>query len=178
MGRLPEENQLNVGVIQQSIPKANVLFLTFEPRHDKTSKMSVHPAKTIRLGIPRIPRLIWQWRLRSAWADAHTHFVGFVMLRLVFLYPSIPHFLANTFWRYRVLYALCKALNTASQLVKNCHWIIVIMPPTSKKLTGHIGFGLSVRPSVCPFVTLLMQLIRDDEYVTWLTFEQIPKEFV
>ena len=38
----------------------------------------------------------------------------------------------------------------------------VFMLPTSKKLTGHIGFGLSVRPSVrvcvrasmCPFVTL------------------------
>ena len=28
----------------------------------------------------------------------------------------------------------------------------VIMPPTSKKLTGHIGFGLCVRPSVHPSV--------------------------
>ena len=26
--------------------------------------------------------------------------------------------------------------------------ITVIMPPTSKKLTGHIGFGLSVHPSI------------------------------
>ena len=33
-----------------------------------------------------------------------------------------------------------------------------VMPPTSKTLRGHIGFGLSVRSSVraspCPFVTL------------------------
>ena len=28
----------------------------------------------------------------------------------------------------------------------------VIMPPTSKKLMGHIGFGLSMRGSVCLFV--------------------------
>ena len=30
----------------------------------------------------------------------------------------------------------------------------LIMPPTSKKLKGHIGFGLSVRASVCPFESL------------------------
>ena len=30
--------------------------------------------------------------------------------------------------------------------------VLIIMPPTSKKLTGHIGFGLSVRPSVHPSV--------------------------
>ena len=78
-----------------------------EPRHDKTNKMSVRPAKTqISLGI----RPVWsvfavrmkkawvlsyplsaQRRLWSDWADAqadlslhwaHTHFVGFVMRRL------------------------------------------------------------------------------------------------
>ena len=27
---------------------------------------------------------------------------------------------------------------------------LFIMPPTSEKLRGHIGLGLSVRPSVCP----------------------------
>ena len=32
--------------------------------------------------------------------------------------------------------------------------IILIMPPTSKKLTGNTGFRLSVCLSVCPFVTL------------------------
>ena len=80
-----------------------------EPRHDKTNKTSVRPAKTqISLGIcsvwsesslstwrklgplailrrhsedsdqtRRMPRLIWvRW--------AHSHFVGFVMLRLIF----------------------------------------------------------------------------------------------
>ena len=29
----------------------------------------------------------------------------------------------------------------------------LFMPPTSKKLEGHIASGLFVRPSVCPFVT-------------------------
>ena len=78
-----------------------------EPRHDKTNKMSVRPAKTqISLGI----RPVWSvfavrmkkaWVLsyplsaqRSLWSDeadaqtdlslrwAHSHFVGFVMSRL------------------------------------------------------------------------------------------------
>ena len=30
----------------------------------------------------------------------------------------------------------------------------LIMPPTSKKLEGHIASGLFVRPSVRPFITL------------------------
>ena len=43
--------------------------VTSEPRHDKTNKVTVRPAKTqISLGI--------HW--------AHTHFVGFVMSRLIF----------------------------------------------------------------------------------------------
>ena len=29
------------------------------------------------------------------------------------------------------------------------HRYSVVMPPTSKKLTGHIGFGLSVRQEPC-----------------------------
>ena len=85
-----------------------------EPRHDKTNKMSVRPAKTqISLGI----RPVWsvfavrsiglklsssgQRRLYSDWdaqADlslpwAHTHFVGFVMPRLHKSYIWIIHFL-------------------------------------------------------------------------------------
>ena len=32
--------------------------------------------------------------------------------------------------------------------------VFVFMPPTSKKLRGHIGLGLSVRLSVCPSVRL------------------------
>ena len=85
-----------------------------EPHHDKTSKMSVRPAKT---QISLVIRPVWsesplraQWvakdpRLLHAdskysinnWADAqadlslrwaHTHFVGFVMSRLIsFLFP-------------------------------------------------------------------------------------------
>ena len=31
---------------------------------------------------------------------------------------------------------------------------IIFMPPTSEKLRGHIGLGLSVRPSVRPSVRL------------------------
>ena len=82
-----------------------ILFL-FEPRHDKTNKMSVCPSMTqISLGI----RVVWSesllslaWvlsyplstkqRLWSAWTDAqadlslrwvHTHVVGFVMSWLI-----------------------------------------------------------------------------------------------
>ena len=80
----------------------------FEPLHDKTNKMSVRPAKTqISLGI----RVVWSesslsaWRKPGSWAThwahnedwsdwadaqadlslrwAHTHFVGFVMTRLI-----------------------------------------------------------------------------------------------
>ena len=78
--------------------------LTFELPHDKTNKMTVRPAKTqISLGI----RPVWSvlavrmkkaWVLsyrlstqRRLWADAdlslrwaHSHFVGFVMRRLIF----------------------------------------------------------------------------------------------
>ena len=83
--------------------------MLFEPRHDKTNKVSVRPAKTrISLGI----RPVWsesslsawrklgvlnyplsaQRRRWSDWADsqadlslhwAHSHFVGFVMSRLI-----------------------------------------------------------------------------------------------
>ena len=78
-----------------------------EPRHDKTNKMAVRPAKTqISLGICPVwsvfaVHMKKPWilsyplstlrRLWSDWADvqadlsscrAHTHFVGFVMLRL------------------------------------------------------------------------------------------------
>ena len=85
-----------------------------EPRHDKTNKVTVRPAKTqISLGI----RPVWsestlyaQWVAKdprfihadsedwSDWADAqadlslrcaHTHFVGFVMSRLIL---CLPHF--------------------------------------------------------------------------------------
>ena len=68
----------------------------YEPRHDKTNKVNVHPAKTqrlIRVSAVRSmgssgPKLssCGQRRLSSDWADAHadlrlrwahTHFVGF-----------------------------------------------------------------------------------------------------
>ena len=81
----------------------------FEPPHVKTNEMSVHPAKTqISLGIRQTDQSAlsawrklgsvathWaqcQQRLWSDWADAqvdlsirwaHSHFVGFVMSRLI-----------------------------------------------------------------------------------------------
>ena len=75
----------------------------YEPRHDKTNKMSVRPAKT-QVSLVRVfavrstgsqgPKLssCGQRRLWSDWADAqaglslrwaHTHFVGFVMSWLI-----------------------------------------------------------------------------------------------
>ena len=49
-------------------------FAISEPRHDKTNKMSMCPAKTqISLGIRRVFDLSLRW--------AHSHFVGFVMSR-------------------------------------------------------------------------------------------------
>ena len=73
----------------------HVLVVRYEPRHDKTNKMSVRPAKTqISLDI----RPVWAESSLSAWgklgslADAqadlslrwaHTHFICFVMSRLI-----------------------------------------------------------------------------------------------
>ena len=85
-------------------------FLTLDPPHDKTNNVAVRPAKTqISLGIcpvwsasslsawRKLGSLATHWaqqrRLWSDWADAqadlslrwaHTHFVGFVMKRLIF----------------------------------------------------------------------------------------------
>ena len=63
----------------------------FEPQHDKTNKMGVHPAKTDQPGY--LPSLIslrcpHEESLADAQADlslrwAHTHFVGFVMSWLI-----------------------------------------------------------------------------------------------
>ena len=83
----------------------------FEPRHDKTNKVSVRPAKTqISLGIHPVWSvfavcmkkakvlsypLSAQRRLWSDWVDAqadlslclaHTYFVGFVMSQLIFFF--------------------------------------------------------------------------------------------
>ena len=79
-------------------------FQINEQRHDKTNKMSVRPARTqIRPGWSEYSLSAWrklgslsyplsaEQRLWSDWADAqadlslrwaHTHFIGFVMLRL------------------------------------------------------------------------------------------------
>ena len=83
--------------------------INIEPRHDKTNKLSVRPAKTqISLGIRQVwsvfaicMKKAWvlsyqlgaQRRLWSDWGDAkadqslrraHSHIVGFVMSRLIF----------------------------------------------------------------------------------------------
>ena len=88
------------------------LSVPYEPQHDKTNKVTVRPAKTqISLGIRQVwseSSLCAQWVAKdpsflhadsedwSDWADAqvdlslhwaHSHFVGFVMSRLIY----IPH---------------------------------------------------------------------------------------
>ena len=77
------------------IPQGNDL-MHYEPQHDKTNKMTVRPAKTqISLGIRPVwseSSLFAQWCLHVDSEDqadlslrwAHTHFVGFVMLRLIY----------------------------------------------------------------------------------------------
>ena len=68
-----------------------------EPRHDKTNKMSVRSAKTqISLGIHPIwseSSLCAQWVAKETSflhtdSEAHTHFVGFVVSRLLFIHSS------------------------------------------------------------------------------------------
>ena len=100
--------------------------VSFEPRHDKTNKMSVRPAKTqISLGI----RPVWSesslsaWRNFgslathwahsenwSDWADAqadlslrweHTHFVGFVMSWLI-LSLTARLWISHAVWAFKL----------------------------------------------------------------------------
>ena len=44
-------------------------------------------------------------------------------------------------------------VDSIKQMLK--HGGVIVMPPTLEKLKGHIAFGLSVRPSVCPLQNLL-----------------------
>ena len=61
-----------------------ICMYSYEPRHDKTNKMSVRPSKIqISLGI--------RW--------AHTHFVGFVMSRLICIYSYALFHLHITYRR-------------------------------------------------------------------------------
>ena len=47
---------------------------SYEPRHDKTNKVTMHPAKSqISLGVHSVLS-VFTW---------HNHFVGFVMLQLI-----------------------------------------------------------------------------------------------
>ena len=121
-----------------SIVKITFAFILFEPRHNKTNKMTVRPAKTqISLGIcpvwsesslstwRNLGSLATHWSewvnaqadLWSDWVDAqaalslcwvHSHFVGFVMRRLIY---SILHGL-----EYR---NVPKFSNRSEQTVKN-----------------------------------------------------------
>ena len=97
---------MNYDVLSNHIPHDKMS--KYEPRHDKTNKVSVRPAKTqISLGIHPVwseSSLCAQWvgkdpsflradsEVWSDWADAqadlnlrwaHSHFVGFVMSRLI-----------------------------------------------------------------------------------------------
>ena len=99
---------------QSLLPAWRNLVNTYEPRHDKTNKVTVRPSKTqISLGNRPVfavrMKKVWvltyplsaQRRLWSDWADAqadlslrwaHTHFVGFVMSWLICVdwYLSVP----------------------------------------------------------------------------------------
>ena len=105
---------------------------TYEPRHDKTSKVTVRPAKTqISQGFHPVWsesslsawRKLWvfsyplsaQWRLWWDWADAqadlslrwaHSHFVGFVMSRLIFQKSKIIIINVSAWCEYMILFFL------------------------------------------------------------------------
>ena len=93
-----------------TVAQQSLFYARDEPRHDKTNKMSVRPVKSqISLGIRpvwsesslatwrKLGSLATQWAHSEDWLDwahaqadlslrlAHTHFVGFVMLRLILL---------------------------------------------------------------------------------------------
>ena len=92
--------------LRQNIKQVSLEVKTFEPRHDRTNKVTVRPAKTqFSLGT----RPVWSesslsaWRKLESWATqwahnedsdaqaelslrwAHSHFVGFVMSWLIFI---------------------------------------------------------------------------------------------
>ena len=75
----------------------------FEPPHDKTNKMTMHPAKTqISLGIRPVwsesslahneylrTQAFFMRTEKKIWSDwAHIHFVGFVISRLIYLHGN------------------------------------------------------------------------------------------
>ena len=98
------------------------VYCLFEPRHDKTNEVSVCPVKTqISLGICPVwsKSSLSAWRKLESlathwvhsedwwdWADAqadpslrwvHTHFVGFVMSRLIYIVYHFPFSHLNVF---------------------------------------------------------------------------------
>ena len=46
-------------------------------------------------------------------------------------------------------------VNFRNRFIERALRITVVMPPTLKKIEGHIALGLSVGPSVCPFIFLV-----------------------
>ena len=89
------------------------LFLKFEPPHDKTSKMTVHPAKTqISLGI----RPVWSesslsaWRklgsLATHWAHSEDSEQTGWMPRLIWVFPGRTATLLVLSWGCSFLWAL------------------------------------------------------------------------
>ena len=86
-GRVFQRNQETIGTFVTCSWKTSGGTCTYEPRHDKTNKMSVSPEKT---QISQVIRSVWSvfadrmkkawvlsyplsahWRLWSDWADAH-----------------------------------------------------------------------------------------------------------
>ena len=125
--------------VQQTVSTVKLSEL-FEPPHDKTNKMTVRPAKTqISLGI----RPVWsvfavrmkkawvlsyplstQRRLWSDWADAqadlslcwmHSHFIGFVMRRLIYTLSISKGDYCLPFFKYQM--KMCKSTWTSDLLL-------------------------------------------------------------
>ena len=119
-----------------SLLHGDVSVMLYKPRHDKTNKMSVRPAKT---QISLVIRPVWsvfvvrmkkpwalnyplsaQRRLWSDWADdqadlslrwAHSHCVGFVVSWLI--------------WSYTARYCLCLVLQSIRRASQLCSTIII-----------------------------------------------------
>ena len=113
-----------------------------EPRHDKTNKMAVRPAKIqISLGMKKAWVLTYplsaQRRLWSDWVDAqadlslrwaHIHFVGFVMSRLMSLGHLCPGSHKNIkgpkTWLLYKHYAYCEVLSYKTMYIFVYVWFL------------------------------------------------------
>ena len=125
------------GTIRQTIFLDLCCNFLYEPRHEKTNKMSVRPAKTkISLGI----RPFWsesslcaQWVAKDpsflhadseGWSEslswAHTHFVGFVISWLIFSLFQVTIYECQKEGKLKLLQAYADPCVSLTYLCKNC----------------------------------------------------------